>query len=258
MRINFNTKTLPEKMWPSFVSRMGKRGLIRSLAYVGIWFLGTGFGDSAPSKNNEGNRLYHEKRYEEALKLYRDAQLSDPESPEIHFNIGDALYQEEAYDQAIEAYRKAFELGIRDRELEAQAHYNLGNGFFKKERFEEAVASYRRSLSLTPEDRDFKYNLELAYEKLKEQQSEEKGGGEEEKQDENNGQQDDSDEKEGDQKDETQDTKEKEKGSPPREHGEFTKEEAERILDAVQNKERDSQKKRRAVVTGPRYVGEEW
>jgi Ca-activated chloride channel family protein len=94
----------------------------RSLLVVSLWLLTAGLGDSAASKNNKGNRLYHEKKYGEALKHYRDAQLDNPKSPQIHFNTGDALFQAQEFDQATEEYSKTLSLGTPDRSLEAQTH----------------------------------------------------------------------------------------------------------------------------------------
>src|SRR5207249_1802976 len=47
--------------------------------------------DPAASKNNEGNRLYNQKRYDDALKKYTDAQVSRPDAIELHYNIGNVL-----------------------------------------------------------------------------------------------------------------------------------------------------------------------
>jgi tetratricopeptide (TPR) repeat protein len=218
--------------------------------------------DSAASKNNRGNKLYHEKKYGEALRHYRDAQLENPRSPQIHFNAGDALFQAQEFDQATEAYSKALSLGIPDKNLEAQTHYNLGNCFYKKDRFAEAVASYRRALSMKPEDRDFKFNLELAQEKLRTQQQAQNQQGQQnqKKQDQDKqnekGQQDDPRQGQRDRQNQQDQQKQEEGQSPPR-PGELSKQEAERVLDAVKDQEREAQTQRRVAVTGRRSTGEE-
>jgi Ca-activated chloride channel family protein len=218
--------------------------------------------DSAASLNNRGNRLYGDKKYGEALKLYRDAQLEAPKSPQIHYNAGDALYQGQDFDQAIAAYDKALSLGIPDKGLEARTHYNLGNTYFKKDRFQEAVASYRRALALDPDDRDFKHNMELAMEKLRTQQQAQSRQGNQKQtpqnQDRNNprSKQDDPDRKQQDQP--QQNPQQGQENQPPPRPGDLSRQEAERVLDAVKDQEREAQKKRRVAVTGRRYRGEEW
>ena len=47
----------------------------------------------ADRKVTEGNKLYHEQKYDGAINQYQDALLDDPESERIQFNLGDALYQ---------------------------------------------------------------------------------------------------------------------------------------------------------------------
>ncbi|MBI2952175.1 tetratricopeptide repeat protein [bacterium] len=218
------------------------------------------------SKNNRGNKLYREKQYGEALKHYREAQLDDPKSPQIHFNTGDALFQAQEFDQATEAYSKALSLGVSDRTLEAQTYYNLGNCFYKKDQFAEAVASYRRALALRPDDRDFKFNLELAQEKLRTQQQAQSQQGQQNRkqqdQDKQNQQGQQNDPKQGQQDRQNQqgpqDQKRQEEQPPPPRPGDLSRQEAERVLDAVKDQERDAQKKRRVTITGRRYTGEEW
>ena len=63
--------------------------------------------DPAASKNNEGNRLYNQKRYDDALKKYTDAQVSRPDASELHYNIGNVLFRKKEYDKAVEEYMRA-------------------------------------------------------------------------------------------------------------------------------------------------------
>ena len=242
----------------------------QGLFLVFLWAASSGLGEAPASKNNKANRLYHQGKYGEALKLYRDAQLESPRSPEIQFNAGDALYQSDQKDPAIEAYTKALSLGIRDKGLEARTHYNLGNCFFKKDLFQEAVASYGRALRLKPDDRDSKFNMELAQERLKEQQQRQQRPPEQEKQD--KGKDKEKKDNRGRQQEAGQDRKEDRQGQQNREDqqnregqgedrprpGELSRQEADSILDAVQDQERDTQKKRRVSVAARRYTGEEW
>jgi len=45
----------------------------------------------------EGNNLYDEEKFDQALNKYRDAQVHDPESALLKFNIGDAQYKMNKY-----------------------------------------------------------------------------------------------------------------------------------------------------------------
>ncbi|MCM8776256.1 MAG: tetratricopeptide repeat protein [Candidatus Omnitrophica bacterium] len=138
------------------------------LAFViAFAFLHAGFiRPTVSQKLQEGNRLYHEGKLEEALTRYNDAQLSDPARPEILFNMGNIFYRQKKYQEAIDSYTKAMEKG--GRELEGKAFYNIGNARFQRGQFREALDAYKQALDRNPDDLDTKYNLEYTERKIKE------------------------------------------------------------------------------------------
>ncbi len=115
----------------------------------------------------EGNRAYAEEKFDEANDKYRDAQVDNPESPIIHFNIGDALYQKRNYEEALKSYQSAVQKS-NDPQLQAQGYYNLGNTLFRMDKLQESIAAYQQALKLNPNDEDAKFNLEYVRRKLKE------------------------------------------------------------------------------------------
>jgi Ca-activated chloride channel family protein len=137
--------------------------------------------DEVYSKNKKANRIYNEKRYEEALKLYDDALLLSPSDNSLKMNKGSALYRLGEFDKAGEAYTGA--LSEEDKKKRADAFYNLGNILFRQaqqmeqsgdqgalEKYKEALQNYIQSLDLRPDDKDAKWNLQLAHMKVKENQ----------------------------------------------------------------------------------------
>ena len=116
----------------------------------------------------EGNRLYREGRYEEAHEKYLEALRNAPDSPVIRFNDANALYQSEEFARAVDAYRGAIEAA--DPALLAQAWYNLGNALYRQQQVEGALDAYKEALRRNPADTDAKHNLELALEQLREQE----------------------------------------------------------------------------------------
>ena len=119
----------------------------------------------------EGNRLYREGRYDEAHERYLEALRDAPDSPVIRFNDANALYQSDEFARAVDAYRGAIEAA--DPVLEAQAWYNLGNALYRQQQVEGALEAYKQALRRNPGDTDAKHNLEVALEQLQQQQQQE-------------------------------------------------------------------------------------
>jgi tetratricopeptide (TPR) repeat protein len=133
---------------------------------------------SARSRVEAGNTLFRDGHFAEARERYLAAQADRPDAAEIEFNIGDSFYGEGAFPNAAGIFAKSLErfqaAKKRDPALVASAAYNLGNALFKAEKADEAIESYKRALRADPTDVDAKHNLEYAMRKKeeKEQQKE--------------------------------------------------------------------------------------
>ncbi len=114
----------------------------------------------------EGNKLFDDGNFDEALTKYNDAQIENPASPEIFFNMGTVYYRQKKYKEAIDAFRKSMEKG--DVDFEARALYNTGNSLFQQGQLKEALQYYKQSLERNPDDLDTKYNIEYTKRKIKE------------------------------------------------------------------------------------------
>jgi len=125
-------------------------------------------GSTVASSNRQGNRLYHQGRYDDALSAYQKAQAEQPDLAELHYNVGNTLHRKEDYQGA--AAETLQGLSKADPDLRARAYYNLGNSFYRQGQFAEAIAAYKEALRLDPEDQDAKHNLELAQQQLEKQQ----------------------------------------------------------------------------------------
>ncbi len=252
---------------------------------MGIW-TGSARGDSFFSLNNKGNKSYKKgqelsqegeknqaaEAWEQALKSYRDAEIERPESPELSYNIGNVMYQQEKYQDALERYYRT----MNSDELKHQAwsHYNRGNAFYRSGKYPEAIQAYQKCLELTPEDQDAKYNLEFVRKKMKEmldqeakrqQEQKQQQPQSEQQQQQQDQQQQSQQPKPQEQKDENQAMQQKEE-QKQREQQEQTKpkegmskDEAERILNALKDDEKELLKKQKQAVGGRgRRGGKDW
>lgn len=200
--------------------------------------------DQAASKNNEGNRLYNQKRYDEALKMYTDAQASRPEAPELHYNIGNVLFRKKEYDKAVEEYLRA--QAAPDPALSQAATFNRGNALLMQGRPEGAVKAYVQALRARPGDADAKRNLELALRLLQEQKKQQQ-------------------QQQQQKKDDRQEQSPRQQPQPaggdgtPRQKrpGEMTEDEARQVLQALQQEEKEGIKKHARAAAGDRPGPEE-
>ncbi len=69
----------------------------------------------------EGNKLYLDGKYQDALSQYRQFIQKNPDYYEGYFNAGNALYRQEQYDGALNMYKKAQELNPKDPDIQ----YNI-------------------------------------------------------------------------------------------------------------------------------------
>ena len=220
----------------------------------------------------DGNRLYEEGRFGEAHEKYLEALRDAPELPLALFNDGNALYESEEYLRALDAYQGVIESG--DPELAAPTWYNLGNALYRQQRFQESLEAYKEALRIDSGEIDYKHNLELALEQLQEQ---EQGSGDgegnqqdEEEQENQDGEQDqepqDQEQNQGEEDQEQDPNESPNRDQPPEESpeeeqpeseqpepapGEMTAEEAERLLQGVQE-DPDEVKRRQAPLQGRR------
>lgn len=132
-----------------------------------IWIALSAFlGEDAPTKVKEGNRLYKEKKYAEALSRYHEAHTLNPDRAEIPFNIGNGFYRQERFPEARKSHEEAIRLGSGP--LVAKAYYNIGNSLYREGNLEGALEAYKKAIDMNPSDQDTKYNIEFIQQKLKE------------------------------------------------------------------------------------------
>ena len=214
-------------------------------------------GDRAVSRNEAAGALYEAGRYEEALQAYKEALVERPESARLHLNVGDALFQLGDFEGALGEFERVS--AADDPALAALGHYNKGNAHFQLQDYAAAVEAYQQALQRAPGDADAKANLELALQRLppppppqpQEGQDQEPPQGEEEQPQNQPSDQPPSQEPEDEppepasgSRDEQPSEGEDQEPPPPEGESGMDREEAERLLDALRDREEEAQERR--------------
>ena len=227
-----------------------------------------GFSQSNRSTLNNGVDKYDEKKYTDAEVDFRKVVETSPKSYEANFNLGNAYYKQEKYDDAIKSYQSAFE-NAKDNESRAKIFHNVGNSLLKSNKIEQSVEAYKTALKYNPNDQDTKYNLSYALEMLKnkdknKQDKNDQNKNDQNKQDQQQQQNQDQQNKDQNKQDQQQQPKDQEakqdntKQPQQQKEQKISKDEAQRILDALKNNEKDLQKQLRKVKAKVRKTDKDW
>lgn len=122
----------------------------------------------------DGITAFERGDFTQALKHFTDAQLKDPDRPELLYNVAGAYYKSGNFDAAADHYKQVLE--IEDKKLKQKALYNLGNAEFRRGNAKEAIGHYEAALAINPEDRLAQDNLEFVKKALEQQQQQDGDG----------------------------------------------------------------------------------
>lgn len=210
-----------------------------------------GFAQKEKQFIKNGNQHYTDKKFAEAEKNYKQGLSKNKDSYKAAFNLGDAYYKQGKYEEAAEQFQQLTHRPVSKDTL-SKAYHNLGNSLLQSKKYEESVNAYKNALKNNPDDEDTRYNLAYAQKMLQQQQQQQNKDNKnkddkDKKDDKENKDQDkkDKDKKEQDQRnDEKEDKGEKNKDQQKqKQQGQISKEDAQRLLDALQNDEKNLQDK---------------
>ncbi len=195
----------------------------------------------------EGNRVYEKGRYDDAEISYRKAIEENKKSHAAQFNLGDTQYKQQRFDEAMRQFENAGTVAT-GTESKAASYYNIGNSLYRSNKFPESIQAYKQALRIDPDDEDARYNLAMARQKLKQQQQQKQQN---KNQDDKNKQQQEKkqdQQKQNQQQQQQQPQNQQTKQDQTRQQeiqrrNQMPKQEAERILEALRNNEKDVQKK---------------
>lgn len=189
-----------------------------------------------------GNKLYKAEKFTEAEVAYRKGLIKQPTSFEASYNLGNALFKQKKYPEALEQYKNALSLNPKEKAKIAAGFHNTGNAFLADNKIQESINAYKLALKNNPKDDETRYNLAYAQAMLKKQQNQ------------------DDDDKDQDKDEQQQQPQKKEQPQPPQQQKQqMSKENAQQILDALQQDEKNAQEKaKRQEVRTSKKAEKDW
>jgi Ca-activated chloride channel homolog len=210
---------------------------------------------------HEGNELYQQQKYKEAEADYRKSVEKKDKNIAGNFNLGDALYKQKKFADAGEQFNK-LAATANNKALTAAAYHNMGNSLLENKKLEESIDAYKKSLLNNPNDDQTRYNLAYAQEKLKKQQQQNKQNQQNKnnQQNKDNKNKDDKNKNNQDKKDQDKQNQDKKDQQNQKQPDKVSKEDAERMLDALNNDEKQTQDKlkNKKFQGGKKNITKDW
>lgn len=228
----------------------------------------------------KGNSNFEEKDFAGAETNYIRSMNKADDPHKGLFNLGDVYYERKEYQQASVMFDSVARLPV-DPSTRSQAFYNLGNTLLSasievdslaNEALPLSIESYKQALRINPADTAAKYNLAYAQLLLKDQQqNQQQNQQNQQNQDQQKDQQDKQDQQKDQQQDQQKDQQEdqqkdnrdnqqqnqqedQQKGNPEQQQSQsqqqprqISKEDAERMLEAMKNDEKKTLEKVKLV-----------
>ena len=233
------------------------------------------FGQKADLRR--GNRQFRKEKYAEADISYRKALMQDTALVATRYNLANNLYRQGNMEEAAKQLDAVAQNAAGTR-FSADYYFNRGNVAIAQEDWKTAVGAFMECLLRTPDDLAAKENFIYARNKLMEQQQQQQNENQDQDQNQDQNQQnqqnqdqnqdqDQQDQQNQDQQQDQDDNQDQDQdqqnqgGSGQQEEAELSPQQAQQLLQAIQDKEKKTQEKvdeRKALMARSRKKEKNW
>ena len=257
---------------------VGNRRVGKNMFMVGLLLMltaGSAFAQTDRKEVRKGNRLFKDENYKEAEVEYRKALIKDSLSVAGNYNLANTLMLQDDAANAELIYAKVGDtiskmpqqvdwkkgsVKVAKNDVAPDYYHNLGNSLLAQKRYAEAVDAYKNALRRNPSDEQTRENYIYAKKKMEDQQNQDQqqqqnqdqqqqqdqnqnqNQNQDQNKDQNQDNKDNQDKKENkdnpDKKDQPQDQQQQPQNEPK-----ITPQAAEQMLQAMQEKENQTQEK---------------
>ena len=231
------------------------------LTILGCTFCATAQTMTEGDHIRKGNKFYADSLYEKAEIEYRKALELNPESVDAMYNLGNALFYQipqaqEKGEEAMKQYATAAKLET-DKDRLAQIYHNLGTLMYMAQQYPQSVEAYKESMRNNPYDDETRYNLAKAMHMLKQQQQNQQDEDkqeqnqqqeQQEKQEQQQQQQEQQQQQQEQQQQQQDQQQQNQQEEQQQQQEQISKENAEQILNALMQDEKDIQEKQKKMM----------
>lgn len=186
-----------------------------------------------------GNKLYNDSLFIKAEVDYRKAIDTNPQSTDAMFNLANATLMQQKANEAMEQFQSVAKIE-KDKTKLAEIYHNMGVIYHVNKQYPQCIEAYKEALRNNPKDNETRYNLALA-QKMQKDQQEEQQNQDQQKQEQEQEQEQKQDEQQN--QDEQQQEQEQQQNQQQQDKNEMSKENAQQLLNAVMQDEKDVQEK---------------
>lgn len=186
----------------------------------------------------DGNRLYRQQKFDKAEIEYRKAVDKNKENPQAYYNLGCALMQQQKDSLAITNLETAGKLET-SKMRKAKVYHNIGVICQGHQLFSEAIEAYKESLRNNPGDDETRYNLALCQKQLKNKKDDKNQNNNNDNKDKDKNNSGKNNQNKQDQNDKNKEDKKQQKQP----EDQMSKENAEQLLQAALQAEKNTQQK---------------
>jgi tetratricopeptide (TPR) repeat protein len=222
-----------------------------TLVFILVFSVTNTFAQKERKMVRDGFKEYQNDQFSEAEVNFRKALDAKPDLFEADYNIANSLYKQKKYEESATEYDKLIQENV-DPAKRADLYHNLGNSHIMNQQFDKGIDAYKNALRIRPDDEDTRYNLAYAMQMMKQQQEQNQ-----QQQEQNQQEQNQEEDKKQEQQQEQQDGKEEEQKTSDQQ---LSKEEAEQMLNAIQNLEKEVKEKldKKKAVARPIPTEKDW
>lgn len=215
----------------------------------------------------KANEAYEKGDYAQAEQLYREALAEEPEDLRLLFNLASSVAQQEGRAEEAISLFEQFKSASSNPQERAKADYNIGRLLADAQQWDQASNAFQNALMQDPADTEAKHNYELAQQMQKNQEQEQQ---QDQNQDQNQDQQDQQDQQQQNQQnqdqqqdqnqdqqnqqnqDQQQQDQQQNQQQQQAQEPQISKEEARKMLEALDKKEKDLLKQFKKKQTKPK------